>query len=666
MVDDDAPQESVDEVIYDEAQVLATVSHLRQSSVGLDTGFDGKKISDDRKRTLEYLRGEMRDMEPEGINRSNATDSIAIDTIEAVLPDLIEIFTDEDVVVFEPESDEDVVQARLETDFIQKVIFEDNDGFLDIYTALKDALQVKTGIWKFWGEEIIETKEERYVVSDENALPAMLVDLDARGEDYELQGSDVVIKKEVKRVLPRFRVVSPENFGTLDQSARVRDNDYCVERSTPRVMDLRGIYPDDKIDALTTFQENDTANQVGNARDTQDEIGEDTSLLGDMRRVELYEHYVRANFDKTKPQLWRVVTNREETTLLDIEPVTGFQHAAITPFVNPHRFIGESLADKCIELQRIRTNLIRQMIDAGNTATNGRAEISDDDSNEYTLDDWMNNDVGGGVRSKTGNAVRPIASVALGFDVLSALEYTATAGEQRSGVGRQTMGLNSDAMHDTKGGQQAMLSRAQRRVRMIARIIAETGFRDLCLGLHAIIRESGAPMTKRINGKFVQIDPETMGERTNMTVVVGGGSREEAMAILRDIMGLVTQIVDMQGGVNGPIVDLNGVYKLLSRYTDLMPVRGVRDIWMSPDEAPDPEPPQPDPDMIKVQGELALKERELQLKERETDERITLERQKAVKEAQLADQEMDLKRYLALVGQGVSTGGFNAGGALNR
>lgn len=650
--------------------VLATVSHLRNSSVGLDDGSNGAKLDKDRKRALEYFRGEMPDMEPEGINRSNATDSYGADVIETILPDLVEILTDEDAVVFDPQDDDDIEQARIETDLIQDVILVDNDGFLEIYTALKDSLQLKLGVWKFWGEDHEETKEERLAVTDLAAVPALLSQAKEMGFEGRFEDSELVLTKTAKSVKPKFKAIPPETFGALDTGPRIKGGDYCVERTMPRIQDIRGLYEDSKIDALTTLDDTNLGEDVEDARDTQDDIGETGALLGDMRRVRLYEHYVRSDFDGDGIKLWQVVTDDKESTLIHMEEVSRFPYAVVMPFVNPHRMIGESMMDKCMELQRIRTNLLRQMIDAGNIATNGRVEIGEDDSTEDTFDDFQNNDIGGIIRSKTGNAVNPLRFGELGFDVLGALEYSATAGEQRSGVGRQTQGLNSDAMHDTATGQQSLLSRSQRRTRMIARIMAETGFRDLCLGLHAIIRESGGePSSRHMRGKFMQIDPQAMGERDTMRVVVGGGSREEAMAIVRDILGLMTQVVELQGGLQGPIADIKGVHKVLSRYTDLMPIRGLRDIWMSPHEAEqqEPEAPPPDPQMIKVQGELQNSQAKMQMDAQAEAQKMQLEREKAQAEMQLAEREMALKEFMALRGgQQPEGGGFHPGGALNR
>jgi hypothetical protein len=55
---------------------------------------------------------------------------------------------------------------------------------------------------------------------------------------------------------------------------------------------------------------------------------------------------------------------------------------------------------------------------------------------------------------------------------------------------RNAQGLNPDTLHDTAKGAMMLLSAAQKRTRMIARVLAETLIKPLFLGLHSCIREN--------------------------------------------------------------------------------------------------------------------------------------------------------------------------------
>src|SRR5690606_26922049 len=106
----------------------------------------------------------------------------------------------------------------------------------------------------------------------------------------------------------------------------------------------------------------------------------------------------------------------------------------------------------------------------------------------------------------------------LSFEPYQALEYFNTVAEQRTGIVRNAQGLNPDTLHDTAGGAFALMAAAQKRLRLIARIFAETGLKDLYLGVHATIRESAtAERMVKLRGKWVPVDPSKWGERNDMT-----------------------------------------------------------------------------------------------------------------------------------------------------
>src|SRR6185312_14037862 len=104
-------------------------------------------------------------------------------------------------------------------------------------------------------------------------------------------------------------------------------------------------------------------------------------------------------------------------------------------------------------------------------------------------------------------------------------------------------------------GAMMLLSAAQKRTRMIARVLAETLVKPLFLGLHAEIREN-ASSTKiaQLLGKWVPVDPTKWAERNAMTVEVGLGAagKDAEIAAMSQIIGLQKAIVE--GGGYGKLV----------------------------------------------------------------------------------------------------------------
>ena len=126
-------------------------------------------LATERADALDYYLGDMsRDM-PAQDGRSRAVSTDVSDTIEGLMPNLMDIFAGNDEVVrFEPVGPEDEEAAQQETDYVNHVFMQQNPGFMVLYSFIKDALLSKTGIVKIWWEENErEERETYYDLTDE-------------------------------------------------------------------------------------------------------------------------------------------------------------------------------------------------------------------------------------------------------------------------------------------------------------------------------------------------------------------------------------------------------------------------------------------------------------------------------------------------------------------
>ena len=92
------------------------------------SAMSASKLSEERAAALDYYLGDMsRDM-PAPDGRSKA---VSTDTVEGMMPTLMDIFTSGDEVVrFEPVGPEDVAAAEQETDYVNHVFMQQNAGFI--------------------------------------------------------------------------------------------------------------------------------------------------------------------------------------------------------------------------------------------------------------------------------------------------------------------------------------------------------------------------------------------------------------------------------------------------------------------------------------------------------------------------------------------------------
>lgn len=598
-------------------------------------GFDNDaELKSDRERALNYYKGDVRQDIPSLPNRSKAVSSDVSDAVETILPDLMEIFLGgDDVVSLAPQGPDDVDAAKQETAYLHHVVFQENDGFLNFVTAIKDALLVKQGILTWhWQEEINEQSEdftgknvvEMHLASQQGKISNVKLEpLDADMPSAE-QGYSFTVTKTKDNSTAKYFAVDPADFGAAPDTINIADTAYCCAKSRPRVQDLIADgFDEDKVRRLPNYSTNgDEQNRM--ARDTAGEsqqnggVGDDVS--DDLRQVEIAKHHIRKLGADDKLEIWCVVSDVECTVELDRYKVDRIPYACGSPYLVAHRLIGLSLADMLIQVQQIKTAFTRMVADSGYFALNQRFEVAMDQANDYTISDLLRNEPAVPVRSKSGNAIRPITAGGLTFDAYKALEYFSSVAENRTGVIRNMNGLNPDTLHDTAKGAMAQLSMAQRRVRMIARVLAETFVKPFYLGMHAEIRENArSSKIANLNGKWVPVDPTKWAERNSMTVEVGLGAagKDAELAAANQITLDMQHIVESQGGAQGPIVTLKDVYHLAIDKAKKLGVKDPERYYTDPDSPEGQQAQQamaqrPNPEMAKVQGEQQLQAQKMQ------------------------------------------------------
>ena len=626
------------------------------------TGLGGEEVNAQRERSLNYYKGNVDDViAPE--KRSRAVSMDVAEAIDSFMPDAIEIFTgSDDVVVFEPVGPEDEEAASQETDYINHVFFKENDGFLILHDMIKDAVQVKTGVVKVsW--RTYKTPDEEFTGQ---SLDALAMAASQYGDRLELSEAtpvndplitefDYTIKGE-EEGKACVENVAPEDFGVSQDTVRLKDSPYHWHRTRVRAYELieRGIKKS-LVERLPAYGVMDTDMQM--ARSIAGEDLTDVGGDGEQRIVEVIEHYLM-----TPKGRKRVLTDGGVNVRLDVEDHDAVCFAAMTPYPVPHQFYGQSIADKLLEIQRIKTVLLRMALDSGNFALNQRMAIDMTKAHEWTMRDLLSNEPNRPVRVKgpVQQAVQPLTSGGLSFDAFGALEYMSVQGEQRSGVMRNAQGLNPDSLHDTAKGATILLSAAQKRTRMMCRVFAETGIKDLFLILHRVIRENATKAARvRLRNKWVEIDPTNWGSRNDMTVEVGVGSggKEQQMMMYRNGWEAIQQVITMQGGVNGPFVTAENAYNYMKQSFE----RGLgfrsADAFISNPAEAEPQEPQPDPAMLEMQAKQQQAQMELEADREKAGAQIEtermkasaqleLEREKAVATMQLEREKADLKMQI--------------------
>src|SRR5690348_17538362 len=130
-----------------------------------------------------------------------------------------------------------------------------------------------------------------------------------------------------------------------------------------------------------------------------------------------------------KARLYKVRTGGAQGDILlkdgrpDIEEMDAIPFAAMTPVIQTHRFFGRSIADLVMDIQRIKTALLRAVLDNAYLANNPRVEVAETYASENTLDDLLISRQGGIVRTKQPGGLQWQEVPTIGNHVFPLLEY---------------------------------------------------------------------------------------------------------------------------------------------------------------------------------------------------------------------------------------------------
>ncbi len=143
------------------------------------SAVDASQLSDERSRAMDYYLGDMSEDMPAPTDRSKAISSDVADTVEGLMPSLMEIFASGDeVVAFDPVGPEDEELAQQETDYVNHVFQQKNAGFLVLYSFIKDALLSKVGVVKVLWEEGTKEDRQTFVDLDDDSYALLMSDPD--------------------------------------------------------------------------------------------------------------------------------------------------------------------------------------------------------------------------------------------------------------------------------------------------------------------------------------------------------------------------------------------------------------------------------------------------------------------------------------------------------
>jgi hypothetical protein len=378
-----------------------------------------------------------------------------------------------------------------------------------------------------------------------------------------------------------------------------------------------------------------------------------------MQEIEVFECFIRVDQDDDGiAELRRIVY--AGTEILDDDVADFVPFASVSPIPMPHKFFGQSLADRSMDLQLIKSTVTRQILDNLYLTNNPRMGAVE---GQVNLDDLLTVTAGGVVRMKNPQALVPVNIAPTATQSFPMLQYLDSVQEKRTGVNAQSQGLDPNILQNTTATAVAMMQNAAAgKVEMIARVFAETGVKDLFEKvLQLLCKYQDKERVIRLRGRYVSIDPREWanGFDISINVGLGTGNRQEQLAMIAAVLQKQEQILGTQG-YNNPLVSLTQYRQTLGR---LIEAAGFKDSSEFFKEIPpeveqmlaQPQQPQIDPTtqavMAQVQAQIQADQmraqNEIQVAQVKAQADIDLQREKAAAEIQLkrekAQADMEIK-----------------------
>lgn len=615
----------------DEGQIKGVIQREIEDALG---GL-GSELSEERRRAIQFYYGRPFGNEIEG--RSTVVLEDVRDTIEWAMPSLMKmLFGGHATVRYEPHGEEDEADCELATDYINHLFYEKLDGFNMGYEWVKTCLLEKNGFIKPYMEERTEpeirtlwgiTEEEVDLLLSDDAVTALeqsdyMETLETEEGPVTMQFFDLKIRRLRKERVIRLDGIPPEEM--LTARRLINWNKYEVpfvaQRRKVTVSDLISLGYDPEMVRNLPSDDTPEYEQARTERLSEDEtFPVTTAERADPASRELWltECYIKIDEDGDGfAELRRIVVVGESSiTIIDDEEVSYVPFCVMAPIPMPHKFYGISLADLVMDLQLIRSTLLRQTLDNIYLTNNSRVEVVE---GQVNVDDLMVSRPGGVVRVRKPGMVNPLQVPQVGNHAMGMMEFLEQVKENRTGITKYNQGQDSNSLNKTAYGMGRIMSSAYSRMELIAAVLAEGGKKQLFKMLLRIVVEGGMkPDMFKHKGKWIKVDPTSWNLDWGCTVKVGIGIGQESERI--DMINTVLQIQEKaaQQGLSHMVTPkkFHNAFKDLTRAMgETNPTRYFED----PDTVQPPQP-EPDPEMMKAQMEAQFKEQEIQIEAAKLD-----------------------------------------------
>lgn len=555
-------------------------------------------LEENRRQAWKYYLGrrgrDTADVSPtttrEGYTREGGSEAVSedvADMVEALMATLMPVFGSDVPVEFEPIGPDDEESASAESDAVANVLMEQNNGWVILAEAIKDALLLRNATIKCWIEENVQVQRRQFkeISDDELAQLFAAIPEGIQAELTSRKGKKAGVKLTAVERKPKVRAIQQSHF-LIDpnhNSIFIQDVHFCAERKFPTRSDLLAEgFSRSKVDELPAFT-NDT--------DVDSTASNIEGISGDLERpthdadiIQTYECYMRIDMTGDgQSDLMRFIWSNN--VVLDKQQVEFIPYATGTAWLVPHRYSGLSVYDKLQQITDIKSMTLQQYLD--NLVTNNTARTGVNE-NTVNIDDLLAGRSNAIIRNDgpPGDDLMAFPTNDTGQSSQALLQYLDQVRDQRAGA---ALSLQQPQDQLVKAGISAQaadrqMSAGEQQAAMVARTLAETLVRSTFLLLHETLRTQ-FPEQIMLNrsGQWIPVSPQEWPKRNRVNVKVGLSPAERNRKAASLLTTIQFQTQALQAGGNGIIVDLNGIHRAMLDWSRSVDLDNAEKYWVDPE-----------------------------------------------------------------------------------
>lgn len=597
-------------------------------------------LDDERAVALDFYNGEPFGDEEEG--RSQLVTRDVAEVVDYMTISLLRTMVSGDNVVEFEHSDGDL--AQIVTVAVNQRFFQDQDGYRVIADWIKAGLLEKSAIVKSVAVKKPPIRRE--------AVLDLVAFADLTNSGYEIVSSQPLAddafdvawlepSPEPTRFLD-IPVPNEEAEIAIDATDLDDDCEYWAHVTPKTLSQLEEMGFDTSIVTNLGLGEADTA--LSDARDGRGRKKSYSYMgtrTGQSRKVLLREEYCRFDYNGDLINE-RLVVHRVGDQILQrrdggepsIYPQDEQPGVLWCPFPMPYRLVGQSLADKVMDIQRTRSVALRQTMDGFYFANNPRTYLHEDSAGDNTIDDLLTVRPGAVVRWK--GSVKPETNSG-SFDAasgISLMEVLNGERESRTGITRLNQGIDADALNKTATGTALMQASGQQIEEYLARNFVEA-FGKLMLKKYRLMRLHAEPFQMMFGGEMITVKPAEWPESMDIRARVGLGSgrKEQRLAYRMELLNIQKEAL----ATKSSLVDEQKIYNNLEGVVADAGLGDVDDYFNDPAAMP-PREEQPDPAMLEAQAKAQIEAEKLKTEQEKIQIDAMLKERQQQNDAAIAQQ----------------------------